>query len=128
MPDRKSPSFLREVRFRPYRKGMGPMFTLLMWDENLPSHDGKTRITYQLWQVKTGTPCKALLFEGNDFRCSPLDGIDSDDCVKILMGFLTLRPGDTDREYFQNYTPAQLEYCSQFAESLSLEVYNRFGE
>lgn len=45
-----------------------------------------------------------------------------------LLGFLTLRPGDTDREYFDKYTPAQLEYANQHAETLPCECYARFGD
>lgn len=107
---------LRTVRFSPYLKGKGPIFTLNTW-----SIGGNT-IQYQL------TMNGLTLFKGKDFNCSPLHAIDSDDCVKDLMSFLTLRPGDTDKEYFDNYSDAQLDYCSQHAEALSCEVYNRFGE
>jgi hypothetical protein len=71
---------------------------------------------------------EVVLFEGEDFRCSPLHGQDSDEAVKSLMNFLTCRPGDTDAEYFAKYTELQLDYCSQHAEVLSCEVSNRFGE
>jgi hypothetical protein len=68
------------------------------------------------------------LFEGEDFACSPCHAIDSDECIASLMGFLTLRPGDTDAEYFESYTPQQIDYCEQHAEALAGEVYSRFGE
>lgn len=107
---------MRTVRFRPYRKGMGPTFTLKLY--YLP-------VGYRL--IMKGKTVE-ILFEGEDFGCSPLHGIDSDDCVKSLMNFLTLRPGDTDAEYFANYTQVQKDYCDEHAEALSAEVYNRFGE
>ncbi len=44
------------------------------------------------------------------------------------MGFLTLRPGDTDQEYFDGYTDNQLQYADEHAETLSCEVCSRFGE
>jgi hypothetical protein len=66
------------------------------------------------------------LFEGADFCCSPMDAIDSDATVAAILGFLTLRPGDTDAEYFDDYTDAQREYCTQHAEALSCEAMNRF--
>jgi hypothetical protein len=53
---------------------------------------------------------------------------DSDATIASLMTFLTLRPGDTDAEYFESYTPAQLDYCSHHAEALNCEVMHRFGE
>jgi hypothetical protein len=111
---------MRTVRFFPYRQGMGPTFTLKLYCIGLE------RIGYVLTMRehrKTVT-----LFAGEDFRPSPMHSIDGDDAVKALMGFLTMREGDTDDEYFADYTPQQLDYCSSHAERLSCEVYSRFGE
>jgi hypothetical protein len=68
-----------------------------------------------------------VLFEAEDFGCSPCHAIDGKECVAGLMGFLTLRKGDTDSEYFEAYTQAQLDFSEQYAESLRAEVYHRFG-
>jgi hypothetical protein len=48
--------------------------------------------------------------------------------VRALMGFLTLRPGDTDDEYFDRYTPDQLAFADEHGEFLGLEVEMRFGD
>lgn len=53
---------------------------------------------------------------------------NSDAAVRNVMGWLTLRPGDTDSEYFAAYTPEQLAFCESHAETLSCEVMYRFGE
>ena len=62
----------------------------------------------------------SILFAGDDFGCSPLHAIDSDECLRALLSFLTLRPGDTDAEYFAHYTPAQRAFADGDAEALSL--------
>lgn len=67
---------------------------------------------------------KKLIFAGDDYGCSPLHCIDSDECVAGLLSFLSLKPGDTDREYFDSYTPAQMEWCERRAEELSMIVYD----
>jgi hypothetical protein len=72
----------------------------------------RTRIGYEL-----AGPDGAPIFRGTDFRPSPLWAIDSDDALRALLGFLTLRPGDTDREYFADYTAGQ----RAFAESADCE-------
>lgn len=119
------PDYIRRVRFAPYRKGMGPTFTLTLLDVRF---DGRRdRTSYRLTMRDTSGK-HATLFEGDDFSPSPCHAIDSDEAVAALMGFLTLRPGDTDGEYFDNYTPEQLAYCSQHAEALSCESSCRFGE
>lgn len=63
------------------------------------------------------------IFEGNDFRPSPMHAIDSLDSVYALLGFLSLQKGDTDAEYFATYTPDQIAWRdSGRAERLSMLV------
>jgi len=118
----KTDDLMRTVRFSPYLRGKGPTFTLRLYYIGLPDN----RIGYRLTQHEHGVT--SLLFEGDDFRVSPLYAHDSDAAVNHLMTFLTLRPGDTDREYFAKYTPEQLDYCGEHAEALWMEVERRFPE
>src|SRR5262245_27075900 len=101
-------NILRRITFRPYREGMGPVFRLITWDTGWTDCDGRTRIGYRLLMRNPGVDGvkqrAVKLFEGEDFCCSLLHSIDGKRCVASLMAFLTLRPGDTDREYFASYT------------------------
>lgn len=111
----------RTVRFNPYRKGQGPSFTLRMFHTGLTGEYGKRMIGYRL--VSEGK----VLFEGQDYyaHCDA----DSNEAVEGIMGFLTLKPGDTDPEYFGEYTPAQLAFAAEHAEHaehLGYEVSHRF--
>lgn len=115
-------SILRRCRFTPYRKGMGPSFTLTMYDTYRVDSMGKSILGYRLSSMG------AVLFQGEDYGCSPCHAIDSDAAVAGLMGFLTLKPGDTDRDYFDGYTESQLAFCRDHAEALAMVVYDRFGE
>ena len=113
---------VRRCVFRPYRRGFGPAFYLTVWDTHRRCETGQSLLGYRLRaEGKT-------LFGGEDLGCSPMHAIDSDECMASLMSFLTLQPGDTDPDYFADYTPAQLEFCDQHAEALSAEVNSRFGE
>lgn len=114
--------FIRRCIFKPYLKGQGPTFILTLWDINRRDHLGKNMLKYRL------NMGRKTLFQGEDFACSPMDAIDSDACVNSIMGFLTLRPGDTDQDYFYNYTLEQREFCEQHAENLSYAVLDRLGE
>ncbi len=113
---------LRRITFRPYRRGMGPAFRLTTWDTGR-TDGGKYVVGYRLITSKGQT-----LFRGEDFGCSPLYAIDSDETIAGIMAFLTLQPGDTDAEYFASYTPEQLDYCAEHAEALASEVESRFGQ
>jgi len=111
---------IRLARFRPYRKGQGPTFSLALYE--LPGQS--ERIGYTLRQHDRGKT--AVIFDGRDFRPSPLHAWDSDETVAAIMGFLTLRLGDTDREYFDRYTAEQIKFRDTHAETLACEVYSRF--
>lgn len=76
---------------------------------------GQTYISYQLL-----SPEGVVIFEGSDFAGSPLHSDNDDQTLRALLGFLTLRLGDTDREYFADYTPEQIAFRDGgSAESLS---------
>lgn len=112
---------LREIDF-----DCGPGFHLITWDTHRrPTAPRSICETYIGYELRTGDE---VLFTGEDFLCSPLHAIDSDKSMACLMGFLTLRPGDTDEEYFKDYTQAQLDYCQEYAEALSCEVMSTLGE
>jgi len=55
-------------------------------------------------------PAGEVLFEGEDYRPSPCHCSNSDDALRDLIGFLTVQPGDTDEEYFKDYTPEQIDF------------------
>lgn len=113
---------MRTDHFNPYLPGKGPEFRLEMFDTGRTDHRGCGRVAYRLSQcdVPDSDVDNRLLFDGEDFCGSPLHSIDSDESMRSLLAFLTLRPGDADAEYFENHTPAQIEFCEQHAEALFL--------
>jgi hypothetical protein len=87
----------------------------------LQATDKQDSYGHILVKYKFITPKKEVLFEGDDFGASPLHEPESRESAIALLGFLTLRKGDTDEEYFDNYTPAQLEFSQSFdCENLQL--------
>lgn len=77
--------------------------------------DGKWKLGYQL-RIN-----RKVIFDGNDFYNSPLHSVDSIETVKTILSFLTLKSGDTDSEYFDNYNQAQLDFIeSQQCEMIRL--------
>jgi hypothetical protein len=121
-------SKLRCVTFRPYLPGRGPAFQLVTWDTGrFMTCSYKYLLGYRLMQ-ETGPGRGVVLFEGEDFGCPGHVTIDSDECVRSLMTFLCLRPGDTDAEYFAGYTEEQLAFAREHAEALALEVEAWFTE
>jgi hypothetical protein len=72
-------------------------YTLRTWATPRTDSRGQTIIGYSLRDVDGET-----VFEAEDFAGSPMHADDSDETLRSLLSFLTLRPGDTDAEYFAN--------------------------
>lgn len=79
----------------------------------------RTRIGYELRD-----PSGAVLFAGSDFGPSPMHADDADATLRGRLGFLTLRPGDTDAEYFAEYSPAQLAFAASDTCELLAFIYS----
>lgn len=116
---------VRTCIFKPYLDPAMPRFRLIVWDTGLTDRYGKQRLAYE-FSMHQGR--KTVLFKGQDFYASPLKAINRDATMRAIMGFLTLQPGDTDKEFFANYTPEQLAFCARHAEALNYEVWARFGD
>jgi len=80
--------------------------------------NGRSRLGYRL-------RCGGItIFEGVDYSPSPMHAEDSLWVVADLLRWFSLRPGDTDEEYFANYTPTQLAFAEQHGEELSYVAIN----
>jgi hypothetical protein len=91
-------------------------YKLLLWDTNRTAFGGKSRLAYQFFHKGV------LIFQGADFGCSPMHAVDSDETVASLLTFFALRPGDTDREYFKDYSVQQMAFAMEHGEELSYIV------
>lgn len=92
---------IRRVRIEAPFQGE-PSFILELRDTGRTDKRRQTILAYSF-----GPEGETPLFEADDFSGSPLHADDSDATLRALLGFLTLRPGDTDREYFEGYTAEQ---------------------
>ena len=108
--------FLKEIIMNPTLRHVKlDDFELITSATNRCDWRGQSYIAYKLL-----SPSGDTIFEGQDFAGSPLYADDSDDTLRALFGFLTLRLGDTDRDYFDNYTPEQIQFRDTHAESLGI--------
>ena len=83
---------------------------------------GQTRLAYRFCDGDR------LVFEESDFCGSPLHADDSDETVASLLTFLSLRPGDTDAEYFESYSPSQMEFAESSDCELLQWLYSEDGQ
>lgn len=118
----RAKDYLRRVILSPYLPGKGPKFILTLWETGRQHWRGTSMLRYELKQDRE------VIFTGDDYSPSPMHCDDSDDSIASLLGFLTVKPGDTDRDYFEDYTERQLQFCAEHAEALSVEAIRRFGD
>lgn len=75
---------------------------------------GHAQVSYYL-----ARPDGSRVFEGKGFGTPSHMCADGPEAATSLLSFLTLQPGDTDEEYFDKYTPEQLDWAgSDEAEDL----------
>jgi hypothetical protein len=108
-------------RYEPIRVWGADGFLLQLWDTHRVNRYGKAVLSYELFDHGL------LIFKGDDFHCPPLHAPDSDESVAGLLAFLSLKPGDTDPEWFESYTPEQLAWCRARGEELSMYVEDLEG-
>lgn len=102
---------------RPLTYGRSKLAYRLCWldteraREIAEANDGSDTTNDQVWEI---------IFAGEDFSPSPLCGIDSDLALGALVGFLSAKPGDVERDYFRDYTERQLEFAEQHGEDLAI--------
>ena len=87
-------------------------FRLSLWDTFTRDSMGKAILRYRL--LDRGK----LLFDGDDFHCSPMHCVDSMETVASILVFLSLKPGDTDDGYFADYNDVQREFSESYRAEL----------
>lgn len=90
-------------------------YTLRTWDTGRTDSRGQSYIGYEMRDASGES-----VFTGDDFAGSPMHADDSDETLRALLNFLTLRPGDTDPDYFADYTERQRRFVREDAETLSV--------
>jgi len=110
--ERMESRLLRDVRICGHR--------LIVWDDHTHYGTGQHRVRFAFYLPRARTP----LFV-SECGVAPSDPIDSDAALVGILGWLVLKPGDTDSGYFAEYTAAQLDWCQgSAAEEIGLYVYD----
>jgi hypothetical protein len=117
---------VRTETIEPYLPGRGPSYRLTIGRTGAFDGRGVEHLCYELVEISEDK--NTLLFSGDQFSPSPMFAQHDARVVTALMSFLTLKPGDTDAEYFTDYTPSQLAFADEHGEAVFVEVVERFGE
>jgi hypothetical protein len=116
LPEPEDPVYAAEPDCEFLREWKEGDFRLLLWDTNRTDQYHKSILAYEFYHKGR------LIFSGADVHCSPMHSIDGDESVAALLHFLCLRPGDTDRDYFKDYSVQQMAFAEGYGEELSYIV------
>lgn len=106
-------------------------FELKVWDLNEPmgSHH---KLAYRFNHVKksreTGKKYTTCLFYTEAFGCPMSQAVDSNETTLSILQFITMRPGDVENDYFEEYNENQLEFVDMFAEEINFRAMQKFSK
>lgn len=71
---------------------------------------------------------REVIFARGDTHCAVnrWTALDSYSAKELVLSLASMKPGDTDDEYFANYTPRQLEFANALGDEISLERARRY--
>jgi len=94
----------------------GSKIEIRMYDTGRRDSRGMTRIEVEADRLDLNSGERKVLFSGSDLYMSPGMGTcdDSDAMVKCAVSMVAMRPGDTDSDWFDNYSPDQLEWSRSY--------------
>lgn len=114
---------IRAIRLQPYADRT---FALRLYDTHKSDSRGCSVLGYEFAEIRADGTEDVIFADptGRErFAGSPMHADDSDATLCALLGFITLRPGDTDADYFAGYTDRQRDWTDDDAcEALSCDV------
>lgn len=71
-------------------------------------YKGSDRLSYKFFYDNE------LVSEGSDFLPSPIFGIDSIETAVSCLSFMTVKQGDTDKDFFKDHTEKHLKFLETY--------------
>lgn len=93
------------------------------------SDTGHTRLDVRVRCGAKGKPLREIFPFGATYcGVSRYTSIDGDDAKALVLSLVSMKPGDTDADYFANYTGLQLAFADEYSDEITMISEYRFGE
>ena len=116
---------IRYAVLTPYIKGNGPTMRVEIWDTYSCDERGCTNLIARLYAFEGGKRTHVL---DTRFAMGMGQTDDGNDAMRAAITAVAMKPGDTDEEFFADYTPEALAFVSEHGESMAMVAYDRYGE
>lgn len=87
--------------------------------------EGKTRGVHTQLDVKVVLG-EDVVFERGELWCATPHSIDGASARALVLDTISMKPGDTDADFFLDYTEEQLSFVQSFADSIHMEKEDRY--
>lgn len=87
-----------------------------------------------IWKGLTPSATPEIVYDVGDTWCGvPQNKVsyveeDSDYTRALVLKTFSMKPGDTDKEYFENHSPRQIEWSTKYSDDLTLEAIDKYGD
>ena len=124
----RTPELVRTLHVKPYIPGL-PWFRVEIYDPNEWDSRGAPVVWWRLYKHQKGHK-PVLVFDGleepHKWRCAGWFSVDGDEAAECVLNSASIRPSDTDREFFDGYSPEQLAFAEEYGESIGMVNWDRF--
>lgn len=100
--------------------GYGTTISIRAYDDLGWDSAGRVKLAVEVRHGST------VVFPKGQLTCAPHGTSDGIAAKELVMSLVAMRPGDTDADYFRDYTPEQLAWCQAHGEALSIEREARY--
>lgn len=115
-------SFLFQLKIKVYKDE--PLIIINAFERNQFSPTGHNYFEVEVKQGEKVIFPRGQLYGG----VNQWTAVDSDSAKALAISLVGMKPGDTDLEFFKDYTPEQIEWVKKYGEALSIEAEDRYGE
>lgn len=116
---------IRYAVLAPYIKGNGPTMRVEIWDTYTRDDRGMSWLIARLYAFEGGKRMHVL---DQRFAMGMGQTDDGDDAMRAAITAVAMKPGDTDAEFFADYTPEALAFVTEHGENMAMVAYDRYGE
>lgn len=100
-----------------------------VWDDagfQAPNH---RRLDVEALLISEGGKREVIFAKGDTYcAVTQQDTTDGAAAHHLVLSLLAMKPGDTDRDYFANYSERQLDFATRYGEEIGIIADDRYGD
>lgn len=109
------------------RLSNGKTYYVPVYERNIRTHNGGVAYSFNVLE-RTRKNHHNIIFTNMVGSFSPCHACDGDDAKRHVLSHLAMKPGDTDKEFFEDYSPEQLDFVNAYGEEITMLSWDRYSQ